>query len=156
MLPAPVGTVKRPLARILLVILLVVSAFAAWAWLRPYAWGADPGARFHIEQAQVRRDHAEYWLDLALQQSGPAEHDFSKPVVLETSAGREITAVDITASKEEGGGDPGLWLKFILQEDDLKGPLKLKLNDGLLIVKSQGGLPTIASGASKVFLSNRW
>lgn len=147
---------KRPLTRILFVVLLVVSAFAGWAWLRPYAWSPDPGARFRIEQAQLRHDHEEYWLDIMLKQSGPEGHDFTKPLALETVAGRRVDPVDITGAMEEGKTDGGLWLKFILQEEDLKGPLKLVLNDGLLIVKAQEGVPAIPSGASKVYLSNHW
>lgn len=156
MLPAPVSPVTRPLTRILVLVLVVVSAVAVWAWFRPYAWGADPAARFHIQQAQVRRDYAEYWVKLALEQSGPQGHDLTKPVVLETSSGRQISAVDSLSSKDENGGKDGLWLEFILDEKDLAGPLKLRLNDGLLIVKSKGGVPTIASGDSKVYSSNGW
>ena len=50
----------RPLTRILTVALALVSAFAAWSWLRPYEWKADPVARFQIRQARVTRDHSNY------------------------------------------------------------------------------------------------
>jgi hypothetical protein len=56
----------RPLTRILTVALALVSAFAAWSWLRPYEWKSDPVARFQIRQARVTRDHSNYWVDVFL------------------------------------------------------------------------------------------
>ncbi|WP_338288472.1 hypothetical protein [Luteolibacter sp. LG18] len=157
MLPAPVGGVKRRVTAILLCLLLLVSAFAAWAWLRPYDWHADPAARFKIVQAQLKRDHSYYWLDLMLERGGEARHDDTKPVTLKTASGRVLEPADTTLAGNEGEApDQRLWLKFWLEPADLNGPLELKLNDGTLSVKSGGGVPAVGADGPKLFLSNHW
>ncbi|MGC4015728.1 MAG: hypothetical protein QM755_14570 [Luteolibacter sp.] len=149
--------VKRRITRILLVLLLLSSLFAAWAWMRPYAWNADPRARFKISQAQVKRDRSYYWLDLMLERSGDAPHDNTKPVTLRTAAGRVLEPADTTLQGEPGGPpDKQLWLKFWLEAGDLDGPLELKLNEGSLVVKATSGAPSIGSDEPKLFLTNHW
>lgn len=148
--------VKRRPTRILLVLLVLASLFAAWAWLRPYAWNADPGARFQIAQAQLKRDRSYYWLDLMLERKGDAPHDDTKPVILRTASGRVVEPADTTLSGPDGSKPSQLWLKFWLEPGDLDGPLELKLNDGNLSVKSTAGAPAISPDQPKLFLTNRW
>jgi len=148
--------VKRRPTRILLVLLLLASLFAGWAWLRPYAWNADPGARFKISQAQLKRDHSYYWLDLMLERTGDAVHDDTKPVTLRTASGRMVEPADTTLSGADGKTPSQLWLKFWLESGDLEGPLELKLNDGTLSVKATPGTPAVSSDKPKLFLTNRW
>lgn len=143
----------RPLTRILTVALALVSAFAAWSWLRPYEWKADPVARFQIRQARVTRDHSNYWVDVFLK---GADHDLQKRVSLETSNGRALDPADTTLSGDEGKGITELWFRFWLDPADLAGPLKLHLNDGTLVVRSASGPPALESGENKVFLTNSW
>lgn len=143
----------RPLTRLLTLALLVVSAFAAWSWLRPYQWQPDPTARFEIHQARLIRDHSNFWVDVFLK---GADHDLSKRVSLETADGRTLDPADTTLSGDEGKGITDLWFRFWLDSKDFTGPLKLHLNDGTLLVRTSDGLPALESGASKVFLSNSW
>lgn len=150
--PAPVITV-RPLTRLLTVALVLVSALAAWSWLRPYEWRPDPAARFEIHQTRVIRDHSNFWVDVFLKGSG---HDMSKRVSLETADGRFLDPADTTLSGDEGKGITDLWFRFWLDARDLSGPLKLHVNDGALMLRTASGIPALQSGESKLFLSNSW
>lgn len=149
--------VKRSLFRKFLFLLLIGSAlFAAAVWLLPYEWGADPGARFKISAVQVKRDRTYYWLTAHLKKSGDGEHDLRKPVTLVLGDGREMEPADTTFSGEMGPGTTEIWFKFWLDENDLKGPLVLHLNDGSLKVKSSADLPRIGSGGMRTFSNHRW
>lgn len=143
----------RPLTRLLTVALVLVTAFALWSWCRPYAWQSDPAARFQIRQARVIRDHSNFWVDVFLK---GADHDLSKPVFLETAAGRSLEPADTTLSGDDGKGITDLWFRFWLDSGDLAGPLNLHLNGGTLLVRTATGLPALQPGESKVFLSNTW
>lgn len=150
--PAPVAIV-RPLTRILTVALVLVSAFAAWSLFRPYEWQPDPAARFKIRQVRVIRDHSNYWLDVSLKGTN---HDLEKRVHLESADGRLLEPADTGLSGENGKGITDLWLRFWLDARDFNGPLKLKLNDGGLIVRSGSGVPVLESGESRILNSNSW
>lgn len=150
--PAPVITV-RPLTRILTVALVLVSAFAIWSWFRPYEWKSDPAARFKIQQVRVIRDHSNYWVDVSLK---GANHDLEKRVHLESADGRLLEPADTGLSGEDGKGITDLWFRFWLDARDFNGPLKLRLNDGSLTVRSGSGAPVMESGESKVLNSNSW
>lgn len=143
----------RPLTRILTIALVLVSAFAAWSWFRPYEWKADPVARFQVRQVRVTRDHSNFWVDVFLK---GANHDLQKPVSLETASGKSLEPADTTLSGDEGKGITELWFRFWLDSADLAGPLKLHLNDGTLVLRSGSGTPALESGGSKVHLSNSW
>lgn len=144
---------QRPLTLVLTLALVIVSAFAAWSLCRPYEWRADPGARFEIHQVRLIRDHSNYWVDVFLK---GANHDLQKPVYLETADGRNFEPADTTLSGDEGKGVTELWFRFWLDASDFKGPLKLRLNDGSLVVRSGSGSPVLESGESRVVLTNSW
>lgn len=145
----------RPLTRILTValVLVLVSAFAAWSWFRPYEWQSDPAARFKIKQVRVIRDHSNFWVDVSLK---GANHDLEKRVHLESADGRLLEPADTGLSGEDGKGITDLWFRFWLDARDFNGPLKLRLNDGSLTVRSGSGAPVMESGESKVLNSNSW
>lgn len=148
---------KRSLFRKFLLLLLVGSAlFAAAVWFLPYEWRPDPGARFKISAAQVKRDRSSYWLNLHLKRSGEEEHDLRKPVRMILADGRELEPADTTFAGEMGPGTTAIWFRFWIEEDDLKGPLVLHINDGSLKVKSSTGVPSIASGSMRTFSNHRW
>jgi hypothetical protein len=142
--------------KFLLLLLLASAAFAAFSWLRPYDWKPDPAARFKIVASQLKRDRSSYWLNIHLKKSGEQGHDLSKPVLLVTSDGREHEPADTSFAGEPGPGTTEIWLKFWLEESDLKGPLTLQLNDGSLKVKSIGGLPRLADAGMRTFSNSRW
>lgn len=151
-LPAPVATV-RPLTRILTVALVLVSAFAVWSWCRPYEWKSDPAARFKIQQVRVIRDHSNYWVDVFLKGD---HHELEKRVHLESADGRLLEPADTRLSGENEKGITDLWFRFWLDARDFNGPLRLKLNDGGLWVRSGSGPPVMESGESKILNSNSW
>ncbi len=151
------GGVQRKSFRILLgITLAITSVFAAWAWLRPYEWGADPGARLRVTGAQVIRDHSFYWLDVHLRLNSGEGHDLEKPVRLLTAGGRELEPADTTLSGSAEMPVSELWLRFWLEEQDLEGNLDLRLNDGKLAIRRGNGLPRLGNSGRRYFTSSRW
>ncbi len=139
-----------------MVALIVSAAFAAWSWLRPYAWSVDPAARCKVVGSQVRKDGSFYWLDAHLKVTSGQAHDLMKPVRLITAAGRELEPADTTLGGETGGGTTDLWFKFWLETADLDGPLKLRINDGSLVIRSGSGIPRLGSANPEYFTTSRW
>ena len=149
--------VKRPALRVFLVMALLVSAgFAAWSWLRPYDWKPDPAARSRVGAVQVKKDRSFYWLDAHLKLRAGETHDLMKPVRLLTSSGREIEPADTTLGGTAGEGTTELWFKFWLEPADFSGPLKLRINDGVLNVRSGSGVPRLGRSGLEVFPTSRW
>ena len=139
-----------------MVLLGITTAFAAWTWLRPYAWQADPAARCKVVAAQVKKDQSFFWLDVHLKMLPGESHDLMKPVRLVTSQGRELEPADTTLAGADGKGTTELWFKFWLESADLEGPLKLRINDGSLVIKSSSGMPGLGSSGSEFFATHRW
>lgn len=144
----------RPLTRFLLILLLAVTAFAAWSWFRPYEWSPDPAARFEIRQVQLVPDHGYCWLDVFLDRTGATDHDISKEIFLASSKGWRKTAVDFSMAGNESKGTDELWFRFWLDAGDLDGTLKLYLNDGALTVKAGADAPVL--DGPRLFLSSHW
>lgn len=126
----------------LLALCLVISlVFAGWTWLRPYEWGRDVGARYRIAHSSLRKDASYYWLELKLERAGDEPHDLMKPVALILADGREIEPADFGHAEEVGY--PEINYRFWLEDKDLPGPLRLKLNDGTLTVRKESGAPPL-------------
>ncbi len=140
----------------LVVVLLIASVYAAWTWLRPYEWQADAAARFRITGALLTRDHANYWLELRLKKAGAAGHDLLKPVRLVLGGGREVAPADTTLVGDETTGTTGIGFKFWLEPGDLTGPLRLRLNDGVLRVKTSADEPRLGVSGRKFFNTSHW
>ena len=151
------GTVNRKNLRlVMLVVLLTVTVFAAWSWLRPYAWGVDPAARCKVVGSQVKRDTSFFWLDAHLKVTPGQNHDLSKPVRLVTAAGRELEPADTTLGGDAAGGTTDLWFKFWIETADFDGPLKLRINDGSLVIRSGSGIPRLGASNLEYFTSSSW
>jgi len=149
--------VRPHLTRILAALLLVSTAFAGWIWFRPFDFSPDPAARFRIDRAALRRDHAYFWLDLHLQRSGKIAHDLTKPIRLLTSSGRILEPADVTlVSSGEAKDCDEIGLKFWLRDSDLAGSLDLRINDGTLRVKSNPGIPNTPEGTTRALTTHRW
>jgi hypothetical protein len=149
--------VKRSVVRGFLMFALLLSAgFAAWSWLRPYSWESDPAARCKMVGTQVEKDYNHFWVNVHLEISPGASHDLMKPVRLITGAGREVEPADTTLGGMAGGETTDLWFKFWLEESDLGGPLKLRINDGLLEIRTGSGLPRLGKSNSEYFTTSRW
>ena len=148
---------KRPRLRFSLIgCLLVASAFAAWGWLRPYAWRSDPAARCQIVETLVTRDQSFYWLHVHLKVNPEMTHDLQKPVQLITAAGRKLEPADTTFSSINGQATSEIWLKFWLDSTDLTHTLELQINEGKLNVKASNGIPHLVNSTSKNFTTNQW
>ena len=147
---------RKILRGFLVVALLVSAAFAAWSWLRPYAWTVDPAARCKVVGSQVKPDRSNYWLDVHLKVTPGKTHDLSKPVRLCTATDRELEPADTTLAGDQGGGTTDLWLKFWLESSDIQGPLTLRINDGALVIKANSGMPALDRPRPCYFVTQHW
>lgn len=136
--------------------LVVTAFFAAWTWLKPYAWKPDPASRCEVVGSQVRQDFQNYWVDIHLKLNPGETHDLMKPVRLITSGGREHEPADTTLGAKTGQETTDLWFKFWLETADLEGPLKLRINDGELIIRSGDGRPSLGATKAEYFTTHRW
>lgn len=150
------GVNRRLFRGFLLALLLGSSAFVVWSWFRPYDRSADPAARYRLQGAEVTRDQSYYWLMLHLKKTGTADHDLEKPVALETAAGRRLEPADMTFSGTSETGFGEIWFRFWLEEDDLRGPVRLHLNEGSLQVKTGDEVPRLGGSGRRVFTTNHW
>lgn len=150
-------SVNRSILRVFLVTALLLSAaFAAWSWLRPYAWSVDPATRCKVVGVQVKKDTSFFWLDAHLKVTPGQTHDLSKPVRLFTEAGRELEPADTTLGGETEGATTDLWFKFWLEPSDFNGPLKMRINDGFLVIRSGSGIPRLGDKKLEYFTSSGW
>jgi len=156
MLVSSVRVKRRTLRVFMMAALLISAGFAAWSWLRPYAWSVDPAANCKVVGSQVRKDASFYWLDVRLKVTPGQDHDLMKPVRLVTSTGRELEPADTTLGGTAGQGTTELWFKFWLEAADLEGPLKLRINDGSLVIRSGSGVPRLGSSNAEYFITSRW
>jgi hypothetical protein len=140
----------------MLVVLLAATVFATWGWLRPYEWSVDPAARCKVVGAQLKRDTSFFWLDAHLEVTPRQTHDLTKPVRLITAAGRELEPADTTFGGDAKRGTTDLWFKFWLEPADLEGALKLRINDGSLVIRSGSGIPRLGASNLEYFTTSRW
>jgi hypothetical protein len=141
--------------KLLATCLAISLIFAGWTWLRPYEWSRDPGARYRIVHASLERDHSFFWLGLYLKQAGPQSHDLMKPVALILADGREVEPAGTDLEGDQTHPNVGIGLKFWLEEKDLAGPLRLKLNDGTLTVRKEPGPPPVTDSI-RYFNTANW
>ncbi len=150
--------VKRKRLRLFLVIGLVLSAvFAGWSWFRPYEWGADSAAGCRVSLVQVRKDKSFYWVEMHLKLLEGEGYDLMKPARLICAGGRELEPADTTLGGDrEQGVTTDLWFRFWLEGEEIEGPLRLRINEGELVVKGNEGVPRLGASGSEVFVTNRW
>ncbi|MCX6845839.1 MAG: hypothetical protein NTU84_04630 [Verrucomicrobia bacterium] len=140
--------------RFLLLVVLGAACFAAWAWLRPYAWRVDPAARCQIEGAEISEDHGYYWVEVFLKTNEGEGFDPTRAVKLETAAGRVLAPADFQLAAQASSERPRL--KFWLEPADIAGRLELRINDGKLVLKSNEGLSQISRSGSQRFTTHHW
>lgn len=150
---SPAGVKRSRFRRFLYVLLLASAVFAGLAWFLPYEWGPDPGARYRVLATQVKRDRVHYWVTVHLRKTGEEGHDLRKPVRLVFADGRELEPADTIF---QGKGMSEIWFKFWLEEEEVGRTFSLKMNDGVLQVKSKEGVPKIADALMRTFTSHRW
>jgi hypothetical protein len=148
------GVNRVRVQKILFLAVLGAACFAAWAWLRPYAWQVDPAARCQIEGVEVSEDHGYYWVEVFLKTNEGEGFDPTRAVKLETAEGREIKPADFHFAAQAGSERPRL--KFWLESADLAGRLELRINDGKLVLKSNEGLPQIVRSGNRRFTTHHW
>ena len=87
------------------------------------------------------------------QRAGDQPHDLLKPVRLILADGREAEPADFFQVEEQGY--PEIGYRFYLEEKDLSGPLRLKLNDGTLTVRKKSD-PAPATNSIRYFNTAHW
>ena len=147
---------KISLTKWLLLVLLIASGFAAWTWFRPYAWQPDPAARYRVLGVAVSRDHDHHWVEVKLRRSGEVSHDLAKPVRLVLGSGRELAPADTWLGGTPEQGMTDISFKFWLDPGELTGPLRLRLNDGELVVKASLHEPSLGLSGRRYFNSTHW
>ncbi len=147
---------RRILRYALVFCLLISSAFAAWAWFRPYAWCPDPAARSHIIETLVTKDQSFFWVTVHLKVNPGLSHDLEKPVRLETASSKNLEPADTTFGGSDQQGTTDIWVKFWLESKDLNRHLTLRINDGELLVKSNDGIPNVDNLDYRNFTTNQW
>jgi hypothetical protein len=140
----------------LLVGLLIAMIYAAWNWWRPYDWRPDAAARYRITGVTVTHDHGHHWVEVRLQRTGETSHDLTKPVRLILDSGREVEPADTRLGGGPEQGMTELAFKFWLDPGELAGPLRLRLNDGVLVVKATRGEPKLGTSGGRYFNSTHW
>jgi hypothetical protein len=79
-----------------------------------------------------------------------------KPVRLITGSGRILEPADTTLGGGPDKDTSDIWFKFWLEPSDFEGPMKLQINDGSLIVRSEVGIPSLGSSNLEVFTTHSW
>ncbi len=136
--------------------LLVSAAFAAWTWLRPYAWHQDSTARCKILETLVTRDHSFFWVNIHLKVNPGMTHDLQIPAALVTGSGVKHPPADTTFVGNQPLAPEEIWYKFWLEPADLAGPLTLEINGGKLLVKSLSNIPDLDPSSSHNFTTHHW
>lgn len=149
--------VKRRIFRIcLLLVLSTALLFAAWTWFRPYDWNPDPGARCTVVATLVTPDVTFYWVEVHLNVNPGMSHDLRKPVFLQTGSGAKLQPADTTLASIDGKTSTEIWFKFWLDSAQIKGPLNLHLNDGVLAIKKSALEPKLGGSEFRNFTTNQW
>ncbi|MFC7336976.1 hypothetical protein ACFQY0_07285 [Haloferula chungangensis] len=142
--------------RLLLTLLLLCLGFAMWQWMRPYDWNPDPQARAKVSFVSIERDESFYWLDIHLKITDPRGHDLEKPVRLVLADGRELEPADTKLEGSALQSIEGVSFRFWLDSENVMGPLRLKLNDGTLLIRQKPEPPQLAPDDVQFHQSNNW
>ncbi|MBC8126439.1 MAG: hypothetical protein H8M99_04735 [Gloeobacteraceae cyanobacterium ES-bin-144] len=145
---------RRTLRWSLVVALLISAGFAAWSWLLPYEWNVDSAARGKVVGVLLTKDQSFCWLDVHLKMADGQNHDLTKPVRLVSNSGKQYEAADMVQGNDDGTAE--VWFKFWLEFHELESPLKLRINDGSLVIKANQGIPTIGNSNIKHFVTSHW
>ena len=148
---------KRQILRLSMAIaLVVITVVAATMWSSEYQTAPDPAARFEIQAVKITEDMGYFWLESHLKRSGDEPHDLAKPVRLITADGTEHQPADTTFAGNPEEGFTDIWYKFWLGKEELKGEIDLKINDGILKIKSSTPIPDLGGEKDTVFKSSEW
>ena len=151
------GGMKRSILRIALAAMIVAVTFvASMMWTARYDRHPDPGARYRIEASRLERDRTYCWLEIHLRKNGDKGHDMLKPVFLVTADGARHELADSVFAGDAKEGFTEIWFKFWLDTRDLDGKIDLRMNDGTLKVKTNGGAPATDAEGKAVLKSADW
>lgn len=143
-------------AWILLALIVPCMVGATWYWTRSYEPGADPAARMTIRFSSLERDHSYFWLGVVLKARKGEAQGLEKPVRLMLADGRLLEPADITLQRSPDEEIEAMALKFWIEEGDLAGPIRLRLHDGELSVRTGSGIPETPSGKPRYFHNDDW
>lgn len=131
-------------------------AFSIWAWTRPYESQPDPSARATIRGIELERDHAFYWVTVQVASTVDGGFDLTKPVYLRLSDHKKLSPADTRLSGSRETGFSQAWYQFWVEVEDSPSPWKLEIQDGVLLVKSNEGIPQLEHGDSRNFTTHHW
>lgn len=148
---------KRQMIRLAMAIVLVgVTIVAAAMWSGDYESEPDPAARFEIQAVRLKADRGYVWLEAHLKKSGDADHDLLKPVRLVGAGGVEHEPADTIFAGTPETGFTDIWYKFWLEKEDLEGRIDLRINEGVLKIKTTDPAPVLKGDKDVVFKSSDW
>lgn len=148
---------KRQVLRLGLAVLLVfVTAVAAWLWSAEYASESDEAARMEVEAVQVVRDRSYCWVEIHLKKVGEKPHDLQRPVGLVVDGKGFHEPADTTFAGNPDDGFTEVWFKFWLEEEELEHLMKLRINEGELWIKKSPGQPDLGDDGRGVFRNADW
>ena len=124
--------------------------------MKPYEWNSDPEARAKVSFARTERDESFYWLDIYVKITDPRGHDLEKPVRLILANGRELEPADTTLEGSALHSIEAISFRFWLDSQAAIGPLKLKLNDGTLLIRKKPTVPDLGPKEIKFHQSTNW
>ncbi len=151
------AAMKRPLLRLLISALLVAVTFlAVKLWTGKYDRDPDPRARYRIEAARIVSDRNYKWLEIHLRKNGDKDHDMLQPVLLITADGEKHEPADTTFAGGPEKGFTDIWFKFWLEDTALEEKIDLRMNGGMLRVKTNEGAPDTDKDGKVVLRSTDW
>jgi hypothetical protein len=148
---------KRPMIRLGMAGTLVALTFiVVMMWTAEYEADPDPAARFEVQAVKLKADRGYVWLEAHLRRSSDKPHDLTKPALLITANGTEHEPADNTFAGNPEQGFTDIWYKFWLEEDDLKGEIDLKINEGILKIKRSAPAPELNGEKETILKSSDW
>lgn len=136
--------------------LVAVASIGAMIWSSGYEKNPDVDALFETQAVQLKPDRRYVWLKIHLKRTSEKDHDLMKPLQLLTADNkqREPDNIQFAGNPEDGFTD--IWVSFWMEQNELKGKMDLKINDGVLKIKESEAVPALRGVETKVFKSSDW
>ncbi len=155
--------------KILLALLIPTLLVAAWQWLAPtspYEKNPDPMAGATIRYVRLKPDHSFHWMHVRLDVAQEDTSSLLLGLALELADGRKLRPAGLELEGQGKGSATengphlenlqGLTVQFWLEPKDFEGPMKLRIGDGTLTVRTGSGSTGIPPGDEKIYKHCDW